>query len=40
MDKTMRINQIHHHHEDMVILLNSEVIDFTIKVVADTPQAP
>jgi hypothetical protein len=24
---------MHYHHKDMVILLNSEVIDFTIKVV-------
>jgi hypothetical protein len=29
----VRINQMHHCHEDAVILLNSKVIDFTIKVV-------
>jgi hypothetical protein len=29
----MRIDQMHHHHEDTVILLDGEVVDFTIKVV-------
>jgi hypothetical protein len=29
----VRINWMHHRHEDTVILLNSEVDDFTIKVV-------
>jgi hypothetical protein len=29
----VRIDQMHHCHEDMVILLDSEVVDFTIKVV-------
>jgi hypothetical protein len=29
----MRIDRMHHHHEDTVILLNGEVVDFTIKVV-------
>jgi hypothetical protein len=29
----VRIDRMHHHHEDAVILLNSEVVDFTIKVV-------
>jgi hypothetical protein len=33
MDKMVRINRMHHRHEDTVILLNSEVINFTIKVV-------
>jgi hypothetical protein len=29
----MRIDQMHYHHEDAVTLLNSDVIDITIKVV-------
>jgi hypothetical protein len=29
----VRIDRMHHRHEDAVILLNSEVVDFTIKVV-------
>jgi hypothetical protein len=29
----MQIDQMHHHRKDAVILLDSEVIDFTIKVV-------
>jgi hypothetical protein len=29
----MRIDRMHHRHKDMVILLDSEVDDFTIKVV-------
>jgi hypothetical protein len=29
----VRIDQMHHRHEDVVILLNSKVVDFTIKVV-------
>jgi hypothetical protein len=29
----VRIDQMHHRHEDMVILLNSKVVDFTIKVI-------
>jgi hypothetical protein len=33
MDKMMRIDRMHHRHKDAVILLNSKVIDFTIKVV-------
>jgi hypothetical protein len=33
MDEMMRIDQVHHCHEDAVILLNSEVVDFAIKVV-------
>jgi hypothetical protein len=33
MEKIVRIDWMHHHHEDAVTLLNSEVIDFTIKVV-------
>jgi hypothetical protein len=33
MDKIMRINQMDHHHKDMVILLNPNVIDITIKVI-------
>jgi hypothetical protein len=33
MDKMVRINWMHHCDEDTVILLNSKVVDFTIKVV-------
>jgi hypothetical protein len=33
MDKMVRIDRMHHCHEDTVILLNNEVVDFTIKVV-------
>jgi hypothetical protein len=29
----VRIDLMHHRHKDVVILLNSEVVDFTIKVV-------
>jgi hypothetical protein len=29
----VRINWMHHRHKNAVILLNSKVIDFTIKVV-------
>jgi hypothetical protein len=29
----VRIDRMHHRHEDTVILLNSKVVDFTIKVV-------
>jgi hypothetical protein len=29
----MRIDRMHHRHEDVVILLNSEVVDFAIEVV-------
>jgi hypothetical protein len=32
-DKMVRIDWMHHCHEDAVILLNSEVIEFTIKVI-------
>jgi hypothetical protein len=33
MDKMVRINQMHHCHEDTVTLLNIKVVDFTIKVI-------
>jgi hypothetical protein len=33
MDKMMKIDWMHHRHEGTVILLNSEVIDFTIQVI-------
>jgi hypothetical protein len=29
----MQINRMHHRRKDAVILLDSEVVDFTIKVV-------
>jgi hypothetical protein len=29
----IRINWVHYRHEDLVILLDSEVVNFTIKVV-------
>jgi hypothetical protein len=33
MDRMMRIDWMHHHHEDTVTLLNSDVNDITIKVI-------
>jgi hypothetical protein len=33
MDKMVRIDWMHHCHKDTFTLLNSEVIDFTIKVI-------
>jgi hypothetical protein len=33
MDKMMRIDRMYHRHEDAVILLNNEVVDFTIQVI-------
>jgi hypothetical protein len=29
----LRIDWMYHHHEDMVTLLNSDVVDITIKVI-------
>jgi hypothetical protein len=29
----LRINWMHHRHEDTVILLNSDIVDITIEVV-------
>jgi hypothetical protein len=33
MDEMMRINQMNHCHKDVVVLLNLNVIDITIKVI-------
>jgi hypothetical protein len=33
MDEMVRIDWMHHRHEDAVILLNSKVVEFTMKVV-------